>query len=153
MHFLKHSPYLCEFLHAMAHDAPPRKGTTDWGSRLYHQVYRRLIAAGHKPFKILPYCFTDGRSCRLDNRLPDPFSPGPYPARKDQKKEWGKARGEDLRRKVASVWAVHLHNQWEKKFPRDGWVQEMILAPLAERKASYEQRSLADKEGEEDEGP
>lgn len=146
MHFLRHSPYLCEMLFAMAHDPPPRKGTTDWGSRLYHQVWRRLVAAGHRPFKILPYCLTDGRSCRLDTRLPDPFAP----LTAKERKKWGEGRNSRLRKKVRSVFAIHLHNQWAKRFPVNGWVKELVLAPLDEAKAMYESRSLAIKEGEDD---
>ncbi|BGP16031.1 hypothetical protein JCM10213_004811 [Rhodosporidiobolus nylandii] len=131
MHFHQSSPYLCEMLHSMATDAPPAQGSVDWGSRLYHKVWRALVARGITPFKILPYCFTDGVSCRLDNRLPDPFGE----ARKE--KRWGQGRREDLERKVRNVWAVHLHNRWDKGFPIGGWVDEMILKPVAERVERY----------------
>ncbi|KAJ3932440.1 MAG: hypothetical protein NXY57DRAFT_1002891 [Lentinula lateritia] len=73
MRFHIHSPYLCEAFHIMATDSPPRPHSTDWGSTLYLKLYRRLLRGGVRPFKVLPWCFTDGRSCRLDNRLPDPF--------------------------------------------------------------------------------
>ena len=119
MHFHQHSPFLCEMLHAMAHDAPPRRGTTNWGLFLYHKVWRRLVAHGIAPFKILPYCFTDGVLCRLDNRLPDPFA--------SRDSSWGQGRGAALRRKFDSVWAVHLHNQWDRHLPQKGWVRKLIL--------------------------
>ena len=77
MHFYKHSPYLCEMLYIMANDPPPRAASTDWGSLMYQKLWRRLVHAGHRPFKILPFCFTDGQTCRLDNRLPDPFAADP----------------------------------------------------------------------------
>ena len=134
MHFYENSPYLCEMLHAMAHDPPPKKGTTDWGSRLYHKVWRRLVANGIKPFKVLPYCFTDGQTCRLDNRLPDPF------AGNDGK--WGKGRAAELKRKVESVWAVHLHNQWDKDFPRGGWVRSLILSRVEEAVRRYRSATM-----------
>lgn len=131
MHFHRHSPYLCELFHAMATGPAPRKGTTDWGSFLYHQVWRRLVAAGYTPFKVLPYCFTDGRSCRLDSRLPDPFDPG---LRLDK---WGEGRVDNLRDKVESVWAVHLHNQWEKSFPVGGWIDRFILSKIEAAEKQY----------------
>jgi hypothetical protein len=134
MHFYENSPYLCELLHAMAHDPPPQQGTTDWGSRLYYKVWRRLIANGIPPFKILPYCFTDGQTCRLDNRLPDPFA-------KDDR-SWATGRNEELRRKVGNVFAVHLHNQWKKEFPKDGWVKELILTKVDEAVQRYRSGSV-----------
>lgn len=77
MHFYARSPHLCQMMYAMSVEPAPRPGTTDWGSLLYHKVWRRTVAAGRRPFSILPWCFTDGRSCRLDNRLPDPFKEDP----------------------------------------------------------------------------
>lgn len=132
MHFYQHSPYLCEMLYAMAHDPPPTAQSTDWGSRLYHKVFRRLISASITPFKILPYCFTDGRNCRLDNRLPDPF----------QKRDptWGKGKMEDLKSKLESVWAVHLHNQWDKDFPKAGWVRELIINEISLKVREYREK-------------
>lgn len=75
LHFYKLSPYLCEAFHVMASSPPPRKDSTDWGALLYLKLWRRLVAGGIPPFKILPFCFSDGRACRLDNRIPDPFEP------------------------------------------------------------------------------
>ncbi|KDE03043.1 hypothetical protein MVLG_06433 [Microbotryum lychnidis-dioicae p1A1 Lamole] len=124
MHFFKHSPYLCEMLYAMANDPPPQKDSTDWGSRLYYKVFRRLIAEGIAPFKILPFCFTDGVTCRLDNRLPDPF------ASAHAEKKWSAQRRGSLERKAGNVWAVHLHNQWEKGFDPDGWVDRIIMSKV-----------------------
>jgi hypothetical protein len=133
MHFYRNSPYLCEMLHSMASDPPPAQGSVDWGSRLYHKVWRSLIANGIKPFKVLPYCFTDGVSCRIDNRLPDPFG------EKDVEKKWGTGRREDVESKVRNVWAVHLHNRWDKSFPVGGWVDEMILKPVMASVERYKQ--------------
>ncbi|GAA6015079.1 hypothetical protein JCM11491_001652 [Sporobolomyces phaffii] len=126
MHFFLHSPYLCEMLHVMSTSPAPAKNSVDWGARLYHRTWRALVAAGVRPFKVLPYCFTDGVSCRLDSRLPDPFERGGTAAR------WGPGRWDDLRTKVEGVWAVHLHNRWDKGFPKGGWVDEMILKPIKE---------------------
>ncbi|BGP24469.1 hypothetical protein JCM10295v2_003385 [Rhodotorula toruloides] len=131
MHFYRQSPYLCEMLHQMATSPPPARNSVDWGSRLYHKVWRSLVAQGIKPFKVLPYCFTDGVSCRLDNRLPDPFREGA------SEKKWGKGRWEDVKSKVENVWAVHLHNRWDKQFPKGGWVDEMILKPVNELVEQY----------------
>ncbi|GAA5901486.1 hypothetical protein JCM6882_006293 [Rhodosporidiobolus microsporus] len=131
MHFHRKSPYLCEFLHSMASSPPPAKNSVDWGARLYHKVFRSLLARGIRPFKVLPYCFTDGVSCRLDNRLPDPFD------EKKAEKKWGKGRWEDVQSKVENVWAVHLHNRWDKSFPPGGWVDEMILKPVMEKVERY----------------
>lgn len=135
MHFHRDSPYLCEMLHSMASSPPPAKSSVDWGSRLYHKVWRSIVANGHKPFKILPYCFTDGPSCRLDNRLPDPFGDP------RAEKRWGSGRWEDVRSKVGNVWAVHLHNQWDNGFPKSGWVDEMILKPVMAQVDEYRSNS------------
>ncbi|THU82297.1 glycosyltransferase family 32 protein [Dendrothele bispora CBS 962.96] len=126
MHFRQHSPYLCEAFHIMLNDSPPRSGSTDWGSVLYFKLWRRLVAASIPPFKILPFCFTDGRSCRLDNRLPDPF------VSDDSKGKWtmglGMEEGGALDKTLhEKVFGVHLHNQWNKEFPRNGWVERLLL--------------------------
>ncbi|EJD39551.1 hypothetical protein AURDEDRAFT_71085 [Auricularia subglabra TFB-10046 SS5] len=125
MHFFKHSPYLCEAFHIMIRGPAPRLGSTDWGSLLYHKMYRRLMAAGIQPFKVLPFCLTDARSCRLDNRLPDPFKPDPA--------SWGGGgsssvlEGGKLDDTLHKIFSVHLHNQWDKKFPKAGWVERLLL--------------------------
>jgi len=81
------------------------------------------VAEGIPPFKILPFCFSDARSCRLDNRLPDPFKPDPS--------TWGGGRsladGGPLDDVLSKVFSVHLHNQWDKDFPRGGWVDRLLL--------------------------
>ncbi|GAA5885090.1 hypothetical protein JCM16303_006398 [Sporobolomyces ruberrimus] len=136
MHFYLNSPYLCEMLHVMATSPPPTKNSVDWGSRLYHKVWRSLVSSGTKPFKVLPYCFTDGVSCRLDNRLPDPFG------ETKAEKKWGQGRWEDVKSKLENVWAVHLHNRWEKGFPRGGYIDEMILKPLAGKARDYDRGEL-----------
>ena len=125
MHFHKHSPYLCEAFHIIETSDPPRPSSTDWGSLLYLKLWRRLVAAGLPPFKILPFCFTDGRSCRLDNRLPDPFVADP----KGEGWTGGLSRkaGGGLDERLHKVFAVHLHNQWEKDFPKGGWVRRLLL--------------------------
>ena len=125
MHFRKHSPYLCEAFHVMVTDAPPRKGTTDWGATLYLKLRRRLLAAGIPPFKVLPFCFSDARSCRLDNRLPDPFVSDPS----DGRWAMGMSReeGGGLDTVLKKVFALHLHNQWEKPYPKGGWVERLLL--------------------------
>ncbi|EJC97707.1 glycosyltransferase family 32 protein [Fomitiporia mediterranea MF3/22] len=123
MHFKQHSPYLCEAFEIMARSPPPKSGTTEWGSLLYFKLWRRLIASSIPPFKILPFCFTDGRSCRLDNRLPDPFA-------KDRA-TWAGMRGlhegGPLDQALGKIFSVHLHNQWHKSFPRGGWVERLLL--------------------------
>jgi hypothetical protein len=123
MHFYKHSPYLCEMFHIMSRSPAPRSGTTDWGSTLYLKLWRRLVSEGIPPFKVLPFCFTDARSCRQDNRLPDPFKADP--------KWWadgkGLKEGGPLDDALNKVFSVHLHNQWDKKFPKDGWVERLLL--------------------------
>ncbi|KAK4046185.1 hypothetical protein OIV83_006260 [Microbotryomycetes sp. JL201] len=129
MHFFINSPFVCEMLHGMAHGETPKPGTVDWGSRLYHRAWRRIVAAGIKPFSILPYCFTDGRSCRLDNRLPDPFE---LP-----KSNWGAGRMEALDHKLRQVFAVHLHNQWARTFPPGGWVQKLLRPRIDAAVAAY----------------
>lgn len=125
MRFRKHSPYLCEAFHIIFTSPFPREGSTDWGSLLYFKLWRRLVAGGIPPFQILPFCFSDARSCRLDNRLPDPFSPD------NAKGKWtmglGMEEGGGLDKVLGKVFGVHLHNQWEKDFPKDGWVERLLL--------------------------
>ncbi|KAF8905278.1 glycosyltransferase family 32 protein [Gymnopilus junonius] len=125
MRFRKHSPYLCEAFHIMATSTPPRSGSTDWGALLYFKLWRRLLAASIPPFKVLPFCFSDGRSCRLDNRLPDPFVPDSTAGK------WtfglGLEEGGGLDQVLHKVFSVHLHNQWEKSYPSDGWVDRLLL--------------------------
>ncbi|KAJ3735218.1 hypothetical protein DFJ43DRAFT_1058790 [Lentinula guzmanii] len=185
MRFHAYSPYLCEAFHIMATDSPPRPHSTDWGSTLYLKLYRRLVRGGVRPFKVLPWCFTEGRSCRLDNRLPDPFkedhkagigwweqddqSTGrsnwwmPWtwwmtmsqrpdalqgsqgvvenPAINAQRmsgvdKPVSLATSMDvtytgnppaLARALSQTFGIHLHNQWEKNFPKGGWVERLLL--------------------------
>ncbi|KAJ6599010.1 glycosyltransferase family 32 protein [Mycena vulgaris] len=127
MRFKQHSPYLCEAFHIMASSAPPRAGSTDWGALLYLKLWRALVAGGIPPFKVLPFCFSDARSCRLDNRLPDPFEPDSV--RANRMGLWNGdmgARG-TLDGALHKVFGVHLHNQWEKAFPEGGWVERLLL--------------------------
>jgi hypothetical protein len=131
MHFYKHSPYLCEMLYMMATGPAPRQGTTDWGSLLYHQLFRRLLQAGVKPFTVLPYCFTDGRSCRLDNRLPDPFE-------KDDGWVSSPKGGQELENKLDSIFAIHLHNQWKRPFPKGGWINRLVTSKIESRWKEYQ---------------
>lgn len=109
----------------MATSSAPRSGSTDWGSLLYFKLWRSLVAASIPPFKILPFCFSDARSCRLDNRLPDPFVPDNVHGK------WTMGLGLEqdggLDRVLRKIFAVHLHNQWEKEFPPNGWVQRLLL--------------------------
>lgn len=127
MHFRKHSPYLCEAFHLMAHSTPPRSPSTDWGAILYLRLWRRLLSESIPPFKILPFCFSDPLACRLDNSVPDPFEPD----RRDGK--WTGRRGEGLEeggaldRALGKIVAVHLHNRWDRVFPKDGWVDRLLL--------------------------
>ncbi|EMD35618.1 hypothetical protein CERSUDRAFT_116343 [Gelatoporia subvermispora B] len=136
MRFHKHSPYLCEAFHIMVTSPPPRQGTTDWGATLYLKLWRRLVAASIPPFKVLPFCFTDGHSCRLDNRLPDPFTSDPT----DGRWTMGLTREEDggLDRVLNKVFSVHLHNQWEKAFPPNGWVDRLLLRRYDKKLFSFE---------------
>ncbi|KAF7296518.1 Glycosyltransferase family 32 protein [Mycena chlorophos] len=127
MRFKQHSPYLCEAFHIMGTADAPRAGSTDWGSLLYLKMYRSLLAGGIPPFKILPFCFTDARSCRLDNRLPDPFVADSSSG--NRMGIWNGAMGENEKLDVAlkKIFGIHLHNQWEKPFPEGGWVDRLLL--------------------------
>lgn len=134
-HFYQKSPYLCEAFHIMATGPPPKLSSTDWGSMLYFKLWRRLVGANIPPFKILPFCFSDGRSCRLDNRLPDPFVPDPRngrwplrgPSYVDPSGKAPFAMGGLLDQTLHKTFSVHLHNQWQKKFPKGGWVRRLLL--------------------------
>ncbi|KAK4686928.1 hypothetical protein P7C73_g3204, partial [Tremellales sp. Uapishka_1] len=123
MHFQASSPYLCEFFHLMKTEPLPQPNTFSWGSHLYSKLHRRLLAAHVKPFAVLPWCFADPRNCRSDIRFPDPFTPDPA--------AWGGQRWDEggrelLEERVGAVWSIHLHNQWEKKFPSGGWIERLL---------------------------
>jgi Glycosyltransferase sugar-binding region containing DXD motif len=122
MHFFQRSPYLCEAFHVMARSNPPRPGSTDWGSLLYLKLWRKIVAGGIPPFKILPFCFSDGRSCQSDPQLPDPFKEDPRSWRSQSLQEGGV-----LNEVLGKVFAVHLHNHWESDFPIGGWVDRLLL--------------------------
>ncbi len=79
MRFRRHSPYLCEAFHIIATAPPPRAGSTDWGATLYLKLWRRLIAAGVPPFKVLPVLLQ--RRALVPARQPPP---GPIRARQRQ---------------------------------------------------------------------
>ncbi|KAI0763459.1 glycosyltransferase family 32 protein [Trametes elegans] len=136
MRFHKHSPYLCEAFHVMVTSPPPRQGTTDWGALLYLKLFRRLLAENIPPFKVLPFCFSDARSCRLDNRLPDPFVSDPSNGKWTM--GYGRGEGGRLDKALKDVFSVHLHNQWSKPFPKDGWVERLLLRRYDERIGSME---------------
>lgn len=106
----------------MSRGPPPRTGTTDWGATLYLKLWRRLLEESLPPFKVLPFCFSDGRSCRLDNRLPDPFVSDPSHGKwtMDMRRD----EGGGLDRVLGKVFSIHLHNQWEKPFPKGGLGRE-----------------------------
>ena len=61
----------------------------------------------------------------METLLPDPFEPNPSNG------HWtaGLTCTEDggLDRKLCNVFAVHLHNHWDKNFPPDGWVDRLLL--------------------------
>ncbi|WRT65951.1 uncharacterized protein IL334_002902 [Kwoniella shivajii] len=124
MHFERHSPYLCEAFHLMSTSPFPEPNTFTWGSHLYSKLHRALLADHIKPFGVLPWCFADPRNCRTDNRFPDPFETDPTHF---AGKEWDNQGGrEELEERVGQVWTVHLHNQWNKKFPKNGWVERLL---------------------------
>ncbi|KAG1745152.1 glycosyltransferase family 32 protein [Suillus lakei] len=127
MHFRKHSPYLCEAFHLMAHSTPPRSPSTDWGSVLYHRLWRRLLNESIPPFKILPFCFSDPLVCRLDNRAPEPFEPDRIDGKWTGRPGEGLEEGGALDRALGKIFAVHLHNRWDKAFPKGGWVDRLLL--------------------------
>lgn len=39
----------------------------------------------------------------------------------------GWREGGRLDKALGKVFAVHLHNQWEKRFPEGGWVERLLL--------------------------
>lgn len=140
MHFEKHSPYLCEAFHVMATEPPPQANSLDWGAYLYQKVYRRLLGAGVRPFAVLPWCFTDPRNCGSHNRIPDPFEPDPTTwqglnwtsaagtgaAPTDHVQVTGRHGKAELEKRLDQIWSIHLHNQWNKTYPLDGWVQDLL---------------------------
>ncbi|KAH8925188.1 hypothetical protein BT69DRAFT_1260626 [Atractiella rhizophila] len=120
MHFRPSSPYLCTMFTLMLHSTPPRPSSTDWGSTLYLRAFRLLLSHNITPFSVLPWCAGDARNCRLDNRLPDIFEDVKLVQSRERELEW----------KVESVFGIHLHNQWEKKWPKQGWFQRMVVDRL-----------------------
>ncbi|KAI7952097.1 hypothetical protein MJO28_007781 [Puccinia striiformis f. sp. tritici] len=125
IHFQKQSPYLCEMMSIMSRPPWPRKASTDWGQHLYYKTYRNLISAGITPFKVLPYCFTDGRSCSLKDRVPDPFEIDHFSSSNSKSKQddWDA----QVLVKLNGLFSIHLHNQWHKQFPKNGWVYRLYI--------------------------
>ncbi|KIM70587.1 hypothetical protein SCLCIDRAFT_101023 [Scleroderma citrinum Foug A] len=131
MHFRQHSPYLCEAFHLMSISSPPRSPSTDWGAILYLRLWRRLLAESIPPFKIIPFCFSDPLSCRVDNSVPDPFTPDRADGR------WVDGQGLEenggLDQALKRIFGVHLHNRWDRLFPQDGWVDRLLLRRYDQR--------------------
>jgi hypothetical protein len=44
----------------------------------------------------------------------------------------GLEAGGGLDQTLSKVFSVHLHNQWEKAFPKGGWVERLLLARYEE---------------------
>lgn len=129
MHFRQHSPYLCEAFHVMATSPPPQPNTFTWGSHLYAKLHRRLLAEGQKPFAVLPWCFADPRNCRNDIRFPDPFEadPGSWAGKLwDTKGVSSQSGHQKLEERIGQIWTIHLHNQWTKDFPKNGWLDKLL---------------------------
>ncbi|KAG2109916.1 glycosyltransferase family 32 protein [Suillus discolor] len=127
MHFRKHSPYLCEAFHLMAYSTPPRSPSTDWGAILYLRLWRRLLSESIPPFKILPFCLSDPLACRLDNSVPDPFDPDRRDGKWTGRPGEGLEEGGALEKALGKIFAVHLHNRWDRAFPQGGWVDRLLL--------------------------
>ncbi|KAI6148636.1 glycosyltransferase family 32 protein [Pisolithus tinctorius] len=125
MRFRQHSPYLCEAFYLMSTSSPPRSPSTDWGAILYLRLWRRLLAESIPPFRILPFCFSDPLACRLDNSVPDPFTPDRSDGRWTD--GYGLEENGGLDRVLKKIFAVHLHNRWDRPFPQNGWVDRLLL--------------------------
>ncbi|KAL1919123.1 uncharacterized protein VTP21DRAFT_2505 [Calcarisporiella thermophila] len=97
MRFRRSSPYLCEMLSEIAHGPKPRENSVDLGTYLYYRIYHRLLRHGVRPFKIIPWCFTDPSVCRPQNSMPSAFSEDAF----------DEAR-------LQQTFAFHWHNQWDK---------------------------------------
>ncbi|EJC97711.1 uncharacterized protein FOMMEDRAFT_162734 [Fomitiporia mediterranea MF3/22] len=81
------------------------------------QTWCRLITPSFPPTRIVPFCFTDGCSRRLDNRLPNS-----YP--KDCTTWAGMCRLHErglLDQALGKIFLVHLHNQWHKSSREVDW--------------------------------
>ncbi|KAI8459061.1 hypothetical protein BY996DRAFT_6430032 [Phakopsora pachyrhizi] len=125
MHFFKHSPYLCEMMNIMSKKPEPRPASTDWGQHLYHRLYRSLINSRVRPFKVLPYCLTDGRSCNLKDRIPDPF----VSFEEESSWGWSPDRWKQFKlKRLDPIFSIHLHNQWSKQFDKRGWVSRFFIS-------------------------
>ena len=44
----------------------------------------------------------------------------------DGRGEVGKSGSELLEQRISEVWTVHLHNQWNKRFPIGGWMDSLF---------------------------
>ena len=45
--------------------------------------------------------------------------------------------GNKLKQTLNKVFAIHLHNQWEKKFPKGGWVDILLLKKYDKKLGIY----------------
>ena len=116
----------------MAHSTPPRSPSTDWGAILYLRLWRRLLSESIPPFKILPFCFSDPLVCRRDNSVPQPFKPDRRDGKWTGRRGQGLEEGGALDRALAKIFAVHLHNGWDRTLPKGGWVDRLLLKRHAE---------------------
>lgn len=41
--------------------------------------------------------------------------------------------GGSLDQALQKVFSIHLHNQWEKAYPKDGWVERLLLGRYQKR--------------------
>lgn len=143
MHFRKHSPYLCEAFHIMVNTPDPRPNSITWGSKLYQLLHRNLVAGHVKPFTVLPWCFVDPRNCKPSNSFPDPFLPDPTHW---EGLPWKKGGERQFQQRLGQVWSIHLHNQYEKGFPMNGWVERLLQE--YERKLAFMKEAMKGKGSE-----
>lgn len=108
MHFFQNSPYLCE--------ASQSALSSNW-EILFSQLWHRVVAESIPPFKILPYCFVGGRTCEGAAKLPKASGGGRWMQGSDVPEV-------QLEGILGKVFGVHLPT---RGFPRDGWVQRLLL--------------------------
>lgn len=57
----------------------------------------------------------------------------------------GREEGGGLDRVLGKIFSVHLHNQWEKAFPKGGWIERLLLRRYDDRLKRIKPRTVEDK--------
>jgi hypothetical protein len=64
--------------------------------------------------------------------VPEPFEPDRRDGKWTGRRRQGLEEGGALDQALAKIFAVHLHNRWDRTLPKGGWVDRLLLKRHAE---------------------